>query len=145
MLGIVLTGHGHFASGLYEATLQIMGAQPQFTAVDFPEGISTDELEIRLRNALQQCDKGCGVIFLTDILGGSPFRTAAQISFNYTNVEVLTGTNLQLVIEMLIERDGLDASSFRNIAIDKAKQAVTSLWHQTSKNRVATRESDDGI
>jgi len=145
MLGVILTGHGHFASGLYQAALQIIGQQPGFMAIDFPDGLSTDQLESQLQSALQQCEKGEGVIFLTDILGGSPFRIAAQLSFVQPNIEVITGTNLPLVIEMLLERDGLDAASFRNIAIDKAKQAVTSLWHQNLTKRHYIKEHDNGI
>ncbi|WP_392553285.1 PTS galactosamine/N-acetylgalactosamine transporter subunit IIA [Orbus wheelerorum] len=145
MLGIILTGHGSFATGLYDATVQIIGQQAQFMAVNFPDGLSVDELEKQLNSARQQCDQGEGVIFLTDILGGSPFRTAALISFGYANIEVITGSNLPLVIEMLLMRDGLDASTFRDMAIDKAKQAVTSLWHQTSNVTHHIKECEDGI
>ena len=37
MLGIVLTGHGGFATGLEKAMKQILGEQEQIIAVDFPE------------------------------------------------------------------------------------------------------------
>lgn len=145
MLGVILTGHGHFATGLYDAVIQIMGRQPQFMAIDFPDGESSDVLADQLKDAVLKCDQGDGIIFLTDILGGSPFRTSAQISFEHENIEVITGTNLQLIIEMLLEREGLDVVTFRDMAIERAKSGVTSLWHETTKKNSNIKVQDDGI
>ena len=48
MLGIILTGHGGFASGLEQAMKQILGEQPQFIAIDFPESSTTARLTAQL-------------------------------------------------------------------------------------------------
>lgn len=144
MLGIILTGHGGFASGLYQATVQIIGEQPQFVAVNFPDGMSNDLLAEQLQKALLICDKGDGVIFLTDILGGSPFRCSALLSYQYKNSEVLTGTNLQLLIEMLLAREEFDLVSFRDTAIDIARKGITSLWHESQQEKMM-EDHDDGI
>lgn len=37
MLGVVITGHGGFASGLLQAVQQVIGPQEQCVAIDFPE------------------------------------------------------------------------------------------------------------
>ncbi len=52
MLGIILTGHGGFASGLEQAMKQILGEQPQFIAIDFPETSSTARLTAQLEQAV---------------------------------------------------------------------------------------------
>lgn len=44
MPGIVITGHGGFASGLLQAVEQVVGPQPYCAAVDFPEQMSTAQL-----------------------------------------------------------------------------------------------------
>lgn len=145
MLGIILTGHGSFATGLYEAVVQIIGKQAQFTAINFPDGMSSELLEQKLTNALEECDNGDGVIFLTDILGGSPFRLAAMLSYQFNNVEVISGTNLPMLLEMLLQRDELDAKNFRLQAIDIAKSGITSLWHENQKKPMNKEEYSDGI
>lgn len=145
MLGIILTGHGSFATGLYEAAEQIIGKQPQFTAINFPDGMSSEELEQQLTKALKECDKGDGVIFFTDILGGSPFRLAAMLSYQFNNIEVISGTNLPMLLEMLLQRDELDAENFRLQAIEIAKSAITSLWHENQKKPITKEEYSDGI
>lgn len=145
MLGVILTGHGSFATGLYEAAVQIMGEQIQFTAVNFPDGMSSEQLEHQLIDALTVCDKGDGVVFLTDILGGSPFRFAAMLSYQYPHIEVISGTNMPLLLEMLMQRDAIDSASFRLLAIDNGKQGVTSLWHENQKSPATNKECQDGI
>ncbi|WP_294615872.1 PTS galactosamine/N-acetylgalactosamine transporter subunit IIA [uncultured Gilliamella sp.] len=145
MLGIILTGHGSFATGLYEAAVQIIGRQPQFTAINFPDGMSSEELQQQLTKAVKECDKGDGVIFFTDILGGSPFRQAAILSYELNNIEVISGTNLPMLLEMLLERDQLDIQNFRLQAIDFAKSGITSLWHENQKKPLNKEECSDGI
>ncbi len=53
-----------------------------------------------------------GVVFLTDMLGGSPFRSACELADAQGDCEVLTGVNMQLAAEMMLERDGLSPMSF---------------------------------
>ena len=144
MLGVILTGHGRFASGLYQAACQIVGEQPQFAAVDFPDGASSDTLEKELRMAIEACDRGDGVVFMTDILGGSPFRYSSLLSMEIPNIEVITGTNMQMLIEMLMERDDLSPAEFREMGLSSGIRGITSLWHESQKKR-ATEVEDDGI
>ena len=74
MLGIILTGHGGFASGLQQAMKQILGEQPQFIAIDFPESSTTARLIAQLEQAVNELDAEHDIVFLTDLLGGTPFR-----------------------------------------------------------------------
>lgn len=72
MISIIVTGHGQFASGLLSAVETVFGPQSQTLAVDFPSGISTSDLDARLQAALASLPTSGGVVFLTDLLGGSP-------------------------------------------------------------------------
>ena len=107
MLSIILTGHGGFASGMEKAMKQILGEQSQFIAIDFPETSSTALLTSQLEEAIAQLDCEDGIVFLTDLLGGTPFRVASTLAMQKPGCEVITGTNLQLLLEMVLERDGL--------------------------------------
>ena len=44
MIGIILTGHGNFATGMMSSVKLIAGTPEHFKAVDFPEGDSTENL-----------------------------------------------------------------------------------------------------
>jgi PTS system N-acetylgalactosamine-specific IIA component len=71
MLGIILTGHGGFASGLEQAMKQILGEQPQFIAIDFPETSTTARLTAQLEQAVSELDA-------STILCFSPTCSAAR-------------------------------------------------------------------
>lgn len=145
MLGIILTGHGSFATGLYEAATQIIGKQPQFTAINFPDGMSSEQLEEQLHQAFQETNCGDGVLFLTDIVGGSPFRLAAVLSYQHKNIEVISGVNMPLLLEILLLRENLDITTIRQETIENGKQTITSLWHEHQKQSTIDKECSDGI
>ena len=48
MTGIMVLGHGHFASGIASAAELILGKQDDFVWVDFPEGDTKTELEAHI-------------------------------------------------------------------------------------------------
>ncbi|MBE8595979.1 PTS galactosamine/N-acetylgalactosamine transporter subunit IIA [Xenorhabdus sp. BG5] len=144
MLGVVITGHGSFASGLLQAVEQVIGPQAQCIAVDFPEGMCTETLKKALAAACSQCDQGDGLVFLTDLLGGSPFRQSAQLALNHPAYQVITGTNMQMVAEMMLERDGMTALEFRDMALECGHRGLTSLWHEQQREK-QTSQGIDGI
>ncbi|PKF78798.1 PTS N-acetylgalactosamine transporter subunit IIA [Vibrio sp. vnigr-6D03] len=146
MIAVILSGHGGFASGIAQAILQIIGDQPQFKSIDFPEEATTTQLEEAMRKAIGEIDSGDGIIFLTDLLGGTPFRTASLISQERSDIEVVTGTNLQMVAEMLLDRDELKLTEFRDQALACAHRGITSLAAEMAqKTNQTTAVEEDGI
>lgn len=145
MIAVILSGHGSFASGLAHAVRQIIGEQEQFTFIDFPECMTTEQLETRMKKDIQEIDTQEGIVFFTDLLGGSPFRTASLLSQKRDDIEVIAGTNLQMVAEMLLERDELPLKSFREQALVCGHRGMTSLFDELQTNSMAQQEVEDGI
>ncbi|AHG20063.1 hypothetical protein Z042_10790 [Chania multitudinisentens RB-25] len=135
MLSIILSGHGGFASGLEQAMKQILGEQPQIVAIDFPESSTTALLQSQFEAALAQLDESEGLVFLTDLLGGTPFRVASTLAMQKPGREVLTGINLQLLLEMALERDGLSSKEFRLLALECGHRGLTSLADEMEHQR----------
>jgi len=144
MLSIILTGHGGFASGLEKAMIQILGEQTQFIAIDFPESSSTALLTAQLEDAISALPQDEGIIFLTDLLGGTPFRVASTLSIQRKGSEVITGTNLQLLLEMAMERDDMDGETFRVQALECGHRGLTSLADELSRSR-EPESAEEGI
>lgn len=146
MIAVILSGHGGFASGIDKAIHQVIGEQQQFIALDFPEESTTQQLEAQMRQAIQEIDSGEGIVFLTDLLGGTPFRTASLLSQERDDIQVVTGTNLQMAAEMLLERDELKLIEFRDQAIECGHRGITSLAAEMAlKDKTTTAEEHDGI
>lgn len=146
MITVILSGHGAFATGIQAAIHQVIGEQPQFIAIDFPVDMTTPQLEKAMRDAIAKLDSDEGIVFLTDLLGGTPFRTASLLSQERKDIEVVTGTNLQMVAEMLLERDEVNLLQFREQALACGHRGITSLADEMADKAMRQEMvAEDGI
>lgn len=126
MVGIIITGHGRFADGFMSSIKLIAGEQQDFIPVYFEHEV--DELEADLRKAIADLS-GCeGIIIFTDLQGGSPFKTAFEISLTVDGLAVISGTNLPMVAEVTMARKfGLGVQDLANMAINTGKEQIVLL------------------
>lgn len=144
MIGCILTGHGSFAPGLAGAAEMIAGPQENFAVVPFTPEMNAKEFENSLKENISSLQEQCdSVLVLTDLLGGTPFKTAMLLTQNLENVEVTAGTNLPIILEFLGSR------TFQNDLIllieqlmDTGKQGIVHM----NLNAPEEEETDiDGI
>lgn len=106
MVGLIVTGHGKFASG-FEASLELLaGGTNGVIFVDF-DGESGDALKEKLAEAMDSMKERAGVLVLTDLPGGTPYNKSVELKMERTNqvIEVMAGTNLPLLLScaMMLE------------------------------------------
>lgn len=107
MIGLIVTGHGNFATGMTEALNLIAGAPDHYRAVDFTIDMSTDDLDAKLKQAMADLS-GCeGILFLCDLAGGSPFKEAVLLGLG-ADAEIVAGTNLGMLLEVNLTRQFSD-------------------------------------
>ncbi len=143
MVGFILTGHGHFADGIKSALDMVAGDQENFEIVPFEgsqaatygddlraaitkmrgecEGSQAatygDDLRAAITKMRGECEEG--VIVFVDLLGGTPFNQSMMIANDVDKLEIVTGSNLPMIIELLFARNGAtDVTAL-------AEQAVT--------------------
>ncbi|AJI94175.1 PTS galactosamine/N-acetylgalactosamine transporter subunit IIA [Yersinia ruckeri] len=143
MIGIVVSGHINFASGMASAVRAIAGEQPQMAFIDFVESMSTDRLEDELRRAADSVDSDEGVLFLIDIPGGSPCNRALNILMKGRNVELLAGVNLPMIANAAFERDGVSLAELVEILMDIGASSVQNLRTELA-TVMATDDSENG-
>ena len=100
MKGIIVTGHGNFASGIESTMKLIMGEQEKTVFIDFKEGMTNIELSENIEKIVKEIGEK-GVLIFTDILGGTPFNEAAMISIKYDNIHVFAGLNMAMLFEAI--------------------------------------------
>ena len=100
MIGLVVTGHGHFADGLHTSARMIAGENELVRYVNFEDGMSTETLAEKLNEAYAELAKCDGIVVLSDLPGGSPFKTAVECAVAQPDkkIEVLAGTNLPMIV-----------------------------------------------
>lgn len=105
MIGCIVTGHGEFAIGMTKALTMIAGDQEHYEVVPFYEENSLETFEDNIGKSIASFRENTdGVIIFTDLMGGTPFRTAMMQASEYDKVEVITGTNLPMLIEIGLGR-----------------------------------------
>ena len=100
MIGIVVTGHGLFAEGMHSSAKMIAGENENIKYVCFEDGMGLEELGEKLSAAYNELAGNDGIVVLSDLPGGSPFKTAVEVSMNHPDkqIVVLAGTNLPMII-----------------------------------------------
>ncbi len=125
MIGIVVVAHGPLAKALVATTEFIIGSRLDgVRAVEVTPNGSPKELKSALVAALAKVDDGDGVLLLVDMFGGSP--SDMSISFlEPGRVEVLTGANLPMLLEVALRRNKI--TDLKELAEEAVKKAVSSI------------------
>lgn len=142
MVGIIVTGHGKFATGMLSSLELIAGEQENLIGVDFLEEDTTESLEKMIEEAINKL--GNDVLVLSDLAGASPFRAAAGLSQKMTdkNIEVISGTNLGMILEVALCRDGMSSAQLLEMAVNAGNSAIKTF---EIKKREELVEDEDGI
>lgn len=142
MVGIIVTGHGNFATGLISSLELIAGSQENLIGVDFLEEDTTESLEKMIEDAINKL--GNEVLVLSDLAGASPFRAAADLSQKNKdkNIKIISGTNLGMLLEVSLCREGMNSLELLEMAVDAGHTAIKEF---EIKNREETMEDEEGI
>lgn len=105
MIGMIVSGHGRFAEGISSAVEVIAGCQENWKSVNFLATESPEEYRSHLTaaiNCLAQCSE---IVIMTDLIGGTPFKIAAELSIQDNNkIRVFGGTNLAMLLGFIDSR-----------------------------------------
>ena len=85
--------------------MKLIAGDPQnYVAVDFPQEYSVEDLERELTKALDSLKDCDGILVLSDLGGGSPFKTAVMVGYPrgcllYTSsAQVMQSLRLKIVV-----------------------------------------------
>lgn len=126
MIGIVLTGHGNFASGLSSSLKLIVGIPENFRSVDFLPEDSIEELTGKIEAAMEELHTCDQLLVLTDLKGGSPYNVATKLRLQkgLDKVAVVAGTNLPCLIEASMGTDTQDVKAFAQALVKSTREQV---------------------
>lgn len=110
--------------------------------VDYLESQSYEDLDKNLKATYDELSKKYEkIIFITDLLGGTPFsRSVLNFGANKF-VRVLTGMNFPLVYSALIKEDTEDMDADVKSIIDDGQNGIT-FYQKPAENK---QEETDGI
>lgn len=142
MIGLIVTGHANFGTGITSSVDLIAGEQEAYRAVDFLPAYSTEDLAAEMEKALDELKECEGIIIFTDLMGGSPFNVSAQIARGKDNIRIVAGTNLPMLVEIVMSRKFMDdLDGLVESVLETGKEQVVKYEFK----QVVQEESDDGI
>ena len=103
MIGMVLVTHGRLAEELISALEHVVGPQANVRAVCIGPDDDMEQRRAEILDLAVQADEGDGVVLLTDMFGGTPSNLAISV-MNTTNVEIIAGVNLPMLIKLVSVR-----------------------------------------
>lgn len=95
--GVILTGHGQIASGIYSSVKMIAGEFENIRICEFKEGENYEKLDEQLEKAYEDLKSYENIIVLADIGGGTPFNRSVISLSKYDNVEFVSGVNFEML------------------------------------------------
>ncbi|EKQ57801.1 MULTISPECIES: mannose/fructose/sorbose PTS transporter subunit IIA [unclassified Clostridium] len=140
MIALIISTHGKFSEELVKSSEMIFGSQTNVGIVTFKPGEGTDNLVEKYNNLINnELDCKDGVLFMVDLFGGSPFNAASILALKNKNMEIVSGVNLPMLLEVFGSRDFSSLSELVEIAQNSGKDAIRKLIKQSN----TSSEEDD--
>jgi PTS system mannose-specific IIA component len=127
MIAIILATHGKFSKELLKSSEMIFGKQENIECVTFETGESADDLVKKYENEIEKLDMKSGLIFMVDLFGGSPFNAASRVAINNDNIDIVSGVNLPMLLEVFTARDDKPLDEVVKIAVESGRYAIKSF------------------
>ena len=135
---IIIASHGEYAKGLKNSIELIVGnladnietfcLYPSESPMDFKDKI---EVEIKENSETE-------FVFLCDLKGGSVHTACTQLC-GYQNVKVFGGTNMNLLLDLLLSCPDEIGDSQEATLLENARKGITLM---TRKNLVSGKDDD---
>jgi len=128
MVGIILASHGPLSRSIIQSAELICGKNiPQITALSLTGEMSIEEFRNELILAINKVDSGDGVLVLVDIPGGTPSNIALQQTINNKNLEVVSGFNLSMLLEIVMNRENKNLVELAQLACETGQKSIEIL------------------
>ena len=120
MIGLLIISHCDLGKELLNAAELILGRLEAAGSISITQTTESEELLKTISEKIKALDRGKGVLVLTDMFGGTPSNLSLSF-LKEERVEVLTGVNLPMVVEVAQNRERLPLSELG----EKAQEAGT--------------------
>ena len=94
---LILMSHGNLASALVESAKMILGSVDDCSVIEILQDYTFDSVENKLNDILENTNND--VLIFTDLYGGTPFNIASKFCRQNDKIHLITGMNLDMVIE----------------------------------------------
>lgn len=127
MTNIILLSHGNLAMAALQSCEMIVGVKDNFSSLSLTEADTADTFFNLLLDKVHSCPKEEDVIIITDIPGGTPTNCALRLKILYPQITLITGFNLAMLLEAMLNVDILPKNAFLDQLIQSGKESIRPL------------------
>ncbi|MCQ2010232.1 MAG: mannose/fructose/sorbose PTS transporter subunit IIA [Sporolactobacillus sp.] len=147
MVAIVIATHGDLSDALMGTAKMIFGTIENVAQVTFKPGEGIENLLDKYQAASESLEDD-HILFLVDLFGGSPYNAASRFVARKENMDIVTGVNLPMFVEVLGKRlagGTLEelVQTAKTAGADGIKSFKEIFSHQTLANSAKEDEGDE--
>lgn len=139
-VSVVIAAHGDLAHALRQSAEMIIGEQDGVVAVALNPQDNLDNLQTTIREAIDQADGSAGVIVLIDLFGGTP-SNAAALCLAERWVPIVSGVNLPMLLEVLLNRGSLSPAELAVLALESGTRGIIDITARLNASQAAANHS----
>ncbi|MBN1469847.1 MAG: PTS mannose transporter subunit IID [Fusobacteriaceae bacterium] len=144
MINLIVATHGEMSKYVVELSKMVLGDYEMLDFVTFLPGEGTDDLVKKYKEIFEKNNNLHGYLFLVDIFGGSPYNAASIISAENENMDIITGVNVPMLLELLDARENTDnLKELVDIAIEAGKSQIKSFKEILSSSKTEINNNED--
>lgn len=134
MIEIIILTHGNLANEI-KNTLKLFASTENVKTFTLNPDSSLDDFRNEIENCLFQNSKDA--LVLVDLFGGTPFNTVVKLcnekNINNKNIEIVTGVNLPMVLEITTNTQGKSLEEVKKTAINAGKNGIRDFYSEINK------------
>lgn len=120
---IIISGHGNYAAGIRSTLELLAGKNDDLFYVDF----TAEDTDITLKEkfaAIVEENKDSEILFVCDLLGGTPFKVAAEVTNPSDRMELVAGCNVGGILEMVFSKDTYSIRELADKMVEQSKSSI---------------------
>lgn len=119
MIGLIITGHGMFGTGMYEALKSIVGNKEEIYSLNFHNNKSVDMYKYKLQVLIDDLlTRNDSVIVMVDLSEGITYDAAREVCTYNEKVGMVSSVNLNMLLTMVSAREVInDPYELLNLAL----------------------------
>ena len=116
---LVVTGHGKYATSIKSTLEMLAGENDEVKYIDFTQEDNDITLKRKMQIIIDE-NIGLGILFVCDLLGGTPFKSAVELSIVNENIEVVAGCNVGSILETTFQLENADIGELADLIVESS-------------------------
>ena len=100
MIYLVIVSHGNLSESLVATSKMIVGKKERVFSIGLEPHGGSDNLIKKINRIISTAEPQSQFLFMIDLIGGTPCTSCAQILSCNKNIEIITGVNLPMLLEV---------------------------------------------